>query len=321
MLYAQVDGGFAVWDPQRNYGRANVSEHRAFLFKPEEVWEGNALCEGLVRDWASWQREDGEAFATLKKVLEGLSPSASHRLVPGTLRKIAVDDPKHYPTLRMRYDQDVAVVHASAGMRRIIAVAYLLVWAWQEHLANATLRGDRPTDEIILLFDEVEAHLHPQWQRTIVPALLHVVDALTGTHDCKVQLIAATHSPLVLASMEPHFEQASDAWFDIALEERAVLLRKRDFIRQGEVGNWLVDAFDLKEPRSLEGERAVEYAKQLMQQQLPGQEDVESADRQLRDAGLPDIDTFWVRWSYFRDRVLTAPFAVPDERLPKTDQK
>ena len=81
------------------------------------------------------------------------------------------------------------------------------------------------------------------------------------------------------------------------------MLRKRDYIRQREVGNWLVsDAFDLKEPRSLEGEQAVAAAEALMRAQRPGQAAIKSADMALRKAGLPDIDTFWVRWRSFRDR-------------------
>lgn len=91
------------------------------------MWEGNALCEGLIRDWASWQREDGQAFAALRQVLTALSPGPNEPLIPGELRKLSLDDPRRYPTLAMPYGQEVAVIHASAGMRRIIALAYLLV--------------------------------------------------------------------------------------------------------------------------------------------------------------------------------------------------
>lgn len=315
ILYAQVDGGFSVWDPMRNYWTADTPDRpNAFLFSPEDVWKGNAYCKGLLDDWALWQAGNDHSFRVLKQVINSLSPSAREKLEPGELRKLTVSDPQRYPTLRMPYGEDVAIIHASAGMRRVIALAYLLTWAWQEHTESAKLRGDTPAKEIIFLIDEIEGHLHPQWQRTIVPALLKVMEALTGTHDCKVQLIAATHSPLVLASLEPFFDANEDAWFDLDLEERSVILRKRDYIRQGEVGNWLVSsAFDLKEPRSLEGERAVAEAERLMHQQKPSPREIEAADQGLRDAGLPDIDTFWVRWRYFRDRVLAAAPDAKDE--------
>lgn len=304
ILYAQVDGGFSVWDPMRNYWRGDAPDRpNAFLFTPEEVWTGNTYCKGLIDDWALWQAGNDRSFLVLKQVLDVLSPSSKEKLTLGELRKLTVNDPQRYPTLRMPYGDDVAVIHASAGMRRVIALAYLLTWAWQEHVESAKLRGDGPTREIIFLIDEIEGHLHPQWQRTIVPALLKVMEALTGEHDCKVQLIAATHSPLVLASLEPLFDSAKDAWFDLDLEERSVILRKRPYIRYGEVGNWLVsEAFDLKEPRSLEGERAVLAATDILSSKNPSLDEINKADQQLRDACLPDIDPFWVRWSYFVEK-------------------
>ncbi|ATB32147.1 hypothetical protein MEBOL_005623 [Melittangium boletus DSM 14713] len=301
VLYAQVDGGFSVWDPARNYWRTDAPDRpSSYLFAPHEVWEGNAHCEGLIRDWASWQRENGESFNMLTKVLQVLSPLGGEPLLPGELRKLTVEDPKRYPTLRMPYGQDVAVTHASAGMRRIIALTYLLIWAWQEHIAAAEVRGDDPAREIIFLIDEIEAHLHPQWQRRIVPAVLNVMDALTGNHGSRVQLITATHSPLVLASVEPLFDVKKDAWFDLDLEEARVVLRKREFVRRGEVSNWLTsEAFDLRKARSLEAESAIETALALLRQKDPRWQDVESADQRLHAAGLPDIDPFWVRWGQF----------------------
>jgi hypothetical protein len=130
-----------------------------------------------------------------------------------------------------------------------------------------------------------------------------------------VQVVAATHSPLVLASLEPFFDPKSDAWFDLDLEHREVVLRKRPYIRQGEVGNWLAsEAFDLKQPRSLEGEEAVQAAEALMQAKAPSAAAIAAADDALRKAGLPDIDTFWVRWRYFRDRSVQPATAKPKRR-------
>jgi len=44
----------------------------------------------------------------------------------------------------------------------------------------------------VLLIDEIDAHLHPRWQRQVLPALR---DALPG-----VQIIITTHSPFVISS-------------------------------------------------------------------------------------------------------------------------
>lgn len=309
ILYAQVDGGFSVWDPMRNYWTEDAPDRpNAFLFAPEQVWKGNEHCKGLLDDWALWQAGNDSSFQVLKHVLETLSPSLNEKLVPGDLRKLTVKDPQRYPTLRMPYGEDVAVVHASAGMRRVIALAYLLTWAWQEHVESAKLRGEKPTREVVFLIDEIEGHLHPQWQRRIVPALLKVMDALTGKHGSKVQLIAATHSPLVLASVEATFDANDDAWFDLDLEQQRVVLRKRPFVRHGEVGNWLVsEAFDLQEPRSLEGEQAIAAAQAVLDTAAPSAKAIDAADHGLRNAGLPDIDPFWVQWGFFKEQHTRAP--------------
>jgi hypothetical protein len=274
------------------------------------VWEGNEHCEGLIRDWGSWQRESSASFDTLKQVLAVLSPEPQERLVPGDLRKLTLDDPKRYPTLRMPYGQDVAVVHASAGMRRVIALSYLLVWAWQEHLAAAELLGTPHAREVIFLIDEIEAHLHPQWQRRIAPAVLKVMSALTEQHTSRVQLVTATHSALVLASAEPLFDTTQDAWFDLDLEDRQVILRKRPFVRRGDVSNWLTsEAFDLKEARSVEAEVAIRRATALALQEAPFPDEL-NAVNDLLQRSLGDTDRFWVRWqAFFRDHTKKPPRA------------
>ncbi|MDY7091881.1 MAG: ATP-binding protein [Acidobacteriota bacterium] len=307
VLYAQVDGGFSVWDPARNYWKKEDPDRpSSYLFSAQEVWEGNRYCEGLIRDWASWQREGGEAFEELQQVLQTLAPSENEPLEPGELRKVFLDDARRYPTLRMPYGQEVAVIHASAGMRRIIALAYLLVWAWQEHLATCQLRGSKPTREIIFLIDEIEAHLHPQWQRRIVPALTEVMNALTGENDAQVQLIAATHSPLVLASIEPQFDPEVDAVFHLNLAEGGVELQEEPWAKQGDVVGWLVsDIFGLRQGRSLEAERAIEAAEAWMREDLsalpPGLSSPEEIHQELERV-LAGHDPFWPRWIVWTER-------------------
>jgi hypothetical protein len=202
----------------------------------------------------------------------------------------------------MPYGEDVPLTHASSGMRRIIALAYLLTWAWHRHEEAAKLRSEEPAREIVFLIDEIESHLHPQWQRRVVPALLRVMDALTGIHKTKTQLIAATHSPLVLASVEPLFNAKQDSWFDLDLEQRNVILRKREYFRRGEIDNWLTSpAFDLKEPRgSVEAEEAIQEALALVRQGAPDKADIDRVNRLLQSV-LGDTDRFWVRWASFRD--------------------
>lgn len=310
VIYAQVDGGFSVWDLARNYWKGKDRDRPdAYHFQPEEVWGGlpkdkpEKLCEGLVTDWAYWQAEKGQAFDQLTRVLEALAPSPDEPLVPGRPRVISLHDNRRHPTLRMPYRQEVPLVHASAGIRRIASLAYLLVWTWQAHLASAELRGEPPARQIIFLIDEIEAHLHPQWQRRIVPAILDVMEALTGDHDIPVQLIAATHSPMVLASVESRFETERDGVWELDLREGEVVLSEFPWSRRGDANAWLTSSvFDLAEPRSIEAEEAMKDALELLRCSEPSKEAVETVDGKLR-AALGDTDRFWVRWTQFvRDR-------------------
>lgn len=314
VLYAQVDGGFAVWDPARNYWKRNeagapLDRQPAYVFSATEVWKGltageTTLCNGLITDWALWKKENGEAFDQLKRVLAVMSPSPTERLVPGELGKLSVGDARWIPTLRMPYGEDVLIPMASAAMKRIVSLAYLLVWSWQEHVRAAALLDEKPTSQVTFLIDELESHLHPRWQRTIVRSLLEVMQSLAG--QSTVQLIAATHSPLLLASVEPIFDQKKDAWFDLDLQPGAgkVVLKKRPFVRLGDVSHWLTsEAFDLKEARSLEAESAIQQALELARSPAPEVSAVERVNG-LLCASLSDIDRFWVRWSAFRDEIL-----------------
>jgi len=310
VLYALVDGGLAVWDSARNHWLAaqllEGQELPSYVFSPIEVWQGLvrqgvSLCEGLIRDWASWQKEHGQSFVQLKAVLETLSPSNRELLVPGDFARLGFQA-RDIPTLRMPYGQDVPVVHASAGMRRIIAFAYMLVWTWQEHVKASELIGEPPAKEITFIIDEIEAHLHPQWQRRILRSLLGVMEALTGTNDVRVQVIAATHSPLLLASLEPLFDPDRDALWTLDLVDREVKLSKVPWHRQGDANRWLTsEVFDLAVPRSLEAEAALQRADALLRQVNPDPEQLREVDDELRRV-LPDDDSFWTRWSYFLEQ-------------------
>ncbi len=311
VLYAMSDGSFAVWDPARNYwrtqGDVDVQDRvPAYVFSPLEVWDGlpgqgsTWLCNGLIRDWAGWQKEKGIPFKRLKGVLKVFSPSNKETLEPGDLKRISLDDVRDMPTIRMPYQQDVAVVHASSGMRRIMALAYFLVWAWEEHKQAAKQLGEPATKQITFLIDEIESHLHPSWQRSIIPALLSVMEKLTRSAD--VQLITATHSPLIMASVEPLFDAQQDAWFDLDLEREKVMLRRRDFEKHGDVATWLVsEAFDLKSGRPIEYEDLVAEASTLLDKDQPTAKQISEMHGKLVRA-LGPKDEFLFRWRAICDK-------------------
>jgi len=176
-----------------------------------------------------------------------------------------------------------------------------LVWAWDEHRRAAKLQKEEPTDRVVLLFDEMEAHLHPKWQRVFVPALLDVVESLLlGGHAQSVQVIATTHSPLVLGSVESSWDAEKDRLFDFDLEGGAVEFEEVDFARHGSAENWLSsDSFDLPSGYPVEAQKAIERADALMKQ-YPAPNDApdeekEQINAELRRA-LGGDDEYWPYW-------------------------
>ena len=61
--------------------------------------------------------------------------------------------------------------------------------------ANPGLKNPLTEGQAIVLIDELDLHLHPSWQRTIVPNLSRTFP------NC--QFIATTHSPQIIPSVEP----------------------------------------------------------------------------------------------------------------------
>ena len=138
----------------------------------------------------------------------------------------------------------------------MIAMAYVLVWAWHEHLANSELIRRSPQRRVVLMVDEVEAHLHPRWQRVIVPALMKVVSHLSPVVTPQVHL--ATHSPMIMASAETVFDERIDDLHHLRQEGSDVILEELPFVRRGRSDWWLMSsAFGLRHPRSLPAERAI----------------------------------------------------------------
>jgi hypothetical protein len=303
VVYIRIDGGFSVWDPARNYWRRDPDRAPAYHFTAEEVWDGltigdRRVCEGLERDWVSWQEGHKSQFQALEEVLRVLSPTGEP-LRAGPPRRLFLGEGRDRPTLLVG-DQVVPVALASAGVRRVLALAYFLVWAWYEHRVAAQLLDREPEDRFVILFDEPETHLHPRWQRRIVPSVIAAIDALRATTRAAApQLIVATHAPLVLASVEPLFSPERDELFHLDVVNGEVVLEQGGWATQGDVSDWLLsDVFGLEQARSLEAEHAIEAAEAFMrgEKKLPKGLDTKQAIHKQLQRLLPANDRFWPRW-------------------------
>ncbi len=97
-------------------------------------------------------------------------------------------EPHFQPRLKVR-GKSLNFSQLPDGVRS--TVAWIADFMMREDLANLDplLLGNRPG---LLLLDEIDSHLHPLWQRHLLPAMR---EALPG-----VQIIVTSHSPFVISS-------------------------------------------------------------------------------------------------------------------------
>ncbi len=310
LIYMRADGGFTIWDRYRNTGRARrdvrgnlLGMEQRIALSVDEVWNGlrgedeRPRCNGLLSDWLTWEARRPDLFQRFVRVLRHLSPKGEV-LQPGTPRRLSVEDARDIPTLRLPYGE-VPVTLASAAMRRILSLAYVLLWTWHEHVEIAKLLGAPPITNLVLIVDEVEAHLHPLWQRLIVPAIFKAIPELDDR--IQLQVLASTHAPLVLASVETMFDPENDRLTHFGLVDGKIVVEPIPWAKQGDAENWLTSRiFGLDQARSVEAERAIDAAEAF----LRGEPRSDLFDEKAIDAELHRVlagdDEFWPRWPLAR---------------------
>ncbi len=88
-------------------------------------------------------------------------------------------------------DELVPFDQLSQGMSSLLAWVGVLIQRMNEVYGDDPSSLERPA---LVILDELDAHLHPEWQRQLVPVIRR--------HFPNVQLIATTHSPLVVSALD-----------------------------------------------------------------------------------------------------------------------
>ena len=345
VVYARVDGSYAIFDSLQGGGRITSFADAAVSLSRREAWDGKQVADpelqggqrtvigGLIADWVKWQqRGRSDEFEALRRVLAALSPPGE-LMEPGEPTRVHLRDRRDIPTI-LTAAGEVPVTLASAGMSRALSLAYLMVWAWSEHKQGARLRGTTTTCDVVLLIDEPELHQHPAWQRTFLPAVLKAVSGIAA--NAGVQVIAATHSPLVLASLESVWSEEHDDLFVLERTGKVIRAEELPFTKEGDVSAWLDSrVFGGVSGRSRAGELAIDAAQHFMadrskdaedtlralydhldkqpQSRAPDDGDLDLLVEVARDAyrqrpladrvhdalkhALPGHDEFWVHWT------------------------
>jgi predicted ATP-binding protein involved in virulence len=172
--------------PGRQSARGGVAAALAKALEPRRLY----LPE-FAEWWLTREVLAGEGLESARNQLEALNETVIAFLDSySNLR--AVREPK--PSLRVdKAGMTLDVSQLSDGERSVLG----LVLDLTRRLSQANERSDDPAQQgrAVVLIDELDMHLHPKWQRTIVSRLERTFP------NC--QFIATSHSPQVIGEMQP----------------------------------------------------------------------------------------------------------------------
>ena len=89
-------------------------------------------------------------------------------------------------------DGELTFPELSHGTRSVFAWVAQFVLGMAKH-DEADKHNDWKKQAGVFIIDEIDAHLHPSWQRRVIPAL--------ARHFPNVQIFASTHSPMMVAGL------------------------------------------------------------------------------------------------------------------------
>ncbi len=186
-------------------------ENKRFLLPQHKTYEDAFLKEANFVDFIFWfvEEENKENREKIKqKDLELTSPGLD--TIRNGLKAFFQNFPsENYHNLRVeerefnkvtnipsslvitKGDKDLNLAQLSDGEKMVITLVADI--ARRLTIANPSLE-DKLQGEGIVLIDEIELHLHPSWQRNIIPAL-------TKTFP-NIQFIVTTHSPQVISTVQ-----------------------------------------------------------------------------------------------------------------------
>ncbi len=174
--------------------------------------------------------------------------------------------------------QTVAYENLSHGQRNILSMIGDI--AFKAIILNPHL-GDEAVTAVkgIVLIDEIDLHLHPRWQRVIVPALLQAFPQL--------QFVATTHSPFIIQSLSEGVLLDLD---DMELDNQVHNLPLRDIVE----GVQKVETSDRSAPYMQKMRRAEDYLSLVEKlatltdpaERAKLEERLKSMEAQIQDPGL-----------------------------------
>jgi len=160
-----------------------------FITEGVSVTRDQAVIQSIIElDYKAYREKN----PAIRKIVDKVAAIASEITCGFPLEFVGIgeDDRGLYPEFKTP-DGKLPLNCLSQGTQSIIQWVGLLLIAYAEYYAfPQNLEKKRG----VVIIDEIDAHMHPSWQRRILPALSHNFP--------KLQIFCSSHSPLVLAGLK-----------------------------------------------------------------------------------------------------------------------
>lgn len=146
----------------------------------------------IFAQWFKVQQELGKENPTALKNIEVLKSAVSQFLPQFSNLNINEEESKTYFTIE-KAGTTLSIKQLSDGEKGVLAL--VLDIARRLSQANPGLENPLQDGQGTILIDELDLHLHPKWQRSIVENLTRVFPSC--------QFIVTTHSPQIIGEVNP----------------------------------------------------------------------------------------------------------------------
>ncbi len=236
---------------------ANFRTFFEWFREREDLENENRKYQGQLVKPEGFQFPDGQLSA-VRSALEMFMPDFSNLTVRRNPLRMEVEKLGQRLTVNQLSDGEKCLMAMVGDLARRLAIA-------NPKLGNP-LKG-----EGIVLIDEIDMHLHPKWQRTVVPNLLKVFP------NC--QFIISTHSPHVITHVHPknlHLMHLVDG-------ELRVMRPEESYGKT--VERVLEDLMDLQTTRPDEVQRLLRKTYELIEKSefVAARDSIESLEKEIGD--------------------------------------
>jgi hypothetical protein len=166
-----------------------LRKRRALFFSSPSVVADEAVIQKIIElDYGAYRRGKPEIRGMINKVAAIASEIIEG--FPIEFMGVGEDERGLFPQLQTP-DGVLPLNSLSQGTQSTIQWLARLLFSYAEYYDYPMNLEEKPG---ILIIDEVDAHLHPSWQRRIIPTLTK--------HFPNLQIFCSTHSPLMLAGLK-----------------------------------------------------------------------------------------------------------------------